>query len=259
MKRLKSAQKKENNTTMSSSSGAGAGRGQGTVSIKTADLNTYLVCKLCDGYFRNAMSIRECLHTFCRSCLTKKIQGGAKNCPTCGQYMGGNALAGCILDRTMQAVVDSIFPDLAKKDAEDRANFYADHGIQKKAVKMKMDEQDRLDALAAQEAEQHDYQEIVRVLPEESGLTPAELLPGLSKPSLKVRMSTKTKKLRSFVYKRIKKLMEQDETMEAVPIENIIFKCDGEYIDMEDQMHAVKQSLWTDKTEPLTFYYHKRL
>ena len=51
------------------------------------DLNTHLVCSLCDGYFREAHTVPDCLHTFCKCCLfkefAKKALKDAKNCPTC--------------------------------------------------------------------------------------------------------------------------------------------------------------------------------
>ena len=51
------------------------------------DLNSHLVCPLCEGYFREAHTVPDCLHTFCKSCLfkefAKKALKDAKSCPSC--------------------------------------------------------------------------------------------------------------------------------------------------------------------------------
>ena len=55
-----------------------------TVYVK--DLNAHLLCPLCDGYFRDAHTVAECLHTFCKTCLYtdfEKRQIREKCCPTC--------------------------------------------------------------------------------------------------------------------------------------------------------------------------------
>ncbi|CAM9484052.1 unnamed protein product, partial [Phaeothamnion confervicola] len=40
------------------------------------DLNPHLVCPLCNGYFRDAYTIPECMDTFCKSCLYKHFHAG---------------------------------------------------------------------------------------------------------------------------------------------------------------------------------------
>ena len=54
--------------------------------VYVKDLNTHLLCPLCDGYFRDAHTVAECLHTFCKTCLYtdfEKRQMREKCCPTC--------------------------------------------------------------------------------------------------------------------------------------------------------------------------------
>lgn len=38
-----------------------------SITFQTRILNQHLVCTLCMGYFKDACTIIECLHTFCRS------------------------------------------------------------------------------------------------------------------------------------------------------------------------------------------------
>lgn len=47
-------------------------------------------CPLCSGYFRDAVTIKECLHTFCRWCLYDYAEGGETEevcCPYCERNM----------------------------------------------------------------------------------------------------------------------------------------------------------------------------
>ena len=39
-----------------------------TLTFQTRILNQHLICTLCMGYFNDACTIIECLHTFCRAC-----------------------------------------------------------------------------------------------------------------------------------------------------------------------------------------------
>jgi hypothetical protein len=58
-------------------------------------LNEFLGCTLCKGYFREAHTITECLHTFCKECLidefAKSNYGKSKHCPTCNVNLGCTA------------------------------------------------------------------------------------------------------------------------------------------------------------------------
>ncbi|CDJ40536.1 zinc finger (C3HC4 RING finger) protein, putative [Eimeria tenella] len=120
-------------------------------------------CSLCSGYFRDAVTIKECLHTFCRWCLYDYVDGGETEevcCPYCernmqlltphrdgagkdcrhymprvtaacvagaGGVVGGSnssgatasapaANAAVLFDRTMQNVVDKLFPHFAYQE-----------------------------------------------------------------------------------------------------------------------------------------------
>lgn len=78
--------------------------------LPVKELNAYLCCKLCNGYFREAHSISECLHTFCKGCILNHLENqprGNKKCPICSVELKPHRL---IYDRTIQAVVDKLFP-----------------------------------------------------------------------------------------------------------------------------------------------------
>ena len=102
--------------------------------VSVEALNRHLVCGLCDGYFRDAHTIQECLHTFCKPCLLMefaRLAKGAKSCPICLIGLGQNPESKCIFDRNLQSCVDKLFPEFLKRErgeGEDtinkRENYY---------------------------------------------------------------------------------------------------------------------------------------
>lgn len=88
--------------------------------LSIARLNEHLLCKICDGYYREAHTISECLHTFCKVCLLREFHEqrgrGAKSCPTCAVHLGANPEARCVFDRNLQSIVDKVFPEYAERE-----------------------------------------------------------------------------------------------------------------------------------------------
>ena len=48
------------------------------VVFQTKIMNEHLICSLCMGYLRDAMTVTECLHTFCKSCIHQHFAGELK-------------------------------------------------------------------------------------------------------------------------------------------------------------------------------------
>lgn len=51
------------------------------------DVNDYISCFLCGGYLVEATTIVDCLHTFCKSCLLRRLLLKEHNCPKCGNLI----------------------------------------------------------------------------------------------------------------------------------------------------------------------------
>jgi len=98
------------------------------ITFQTRTLNQYLLCSLCMGYFKDAHTISECLHTFCKSCIIKFFMENS-DCPTCGISLLPFPLQTVRVDRSLQSIVDKIFPDLIRKDLEQEKNFYVSRGL----------------------------------------------------------------------------------------------------------------------------------
>ena len=80
--------------------------------IKKKDLHQWLKCPLCEGFFRDAHTINECLDTFCKSCIYKYFyeDSNRETCPKCGTHLGGKPAETIISDQTIQKIVDLLYP-----------------------------------------------------------------------------------------------------------------------------------------------------
>ena len=90
----------------------------------------HLICSLCDGYFRDPYTITECLHSFCKSCLFYAFAEGFRSCPKCEISLSPDPKKKVLPDRTLEEVVNTLFPDLKEKDEEDEKAFYEQRGIE---------------------------------------------------------------------------------------------------------------------------------
>ncbi|XP_057671095.1 mucin-2-like isoform X1 [Diorhabda carinulata] len=100
---------------------------QGSTKIPITDLNAYITCKICSGYFVDASTIIECLHTFCRSCIIKYFQKN-KYCPVCDvQVHKSKPLLNIRPDKTVQDIVYKLVPRLFQNEMQRRREFYDNH------------------------------------------------------------------------------------------------------------------------------------
>jgi len=98
------------------------------ITFKTRILNEYLLCSLCMGYFKDAFTIMECLHSFCKSCIYKYFVENSQ-CPTCEISLKPFPMLTIRVNRTLQSIVDKIFPQVLLKDLQDEKAFYLERGL----------------------------------------------------------------------------------------------------------------------------------
>ncbi|XP_014475956.1 PREDICTED: polycomb group protein Psc-like [Dinoponera quadriceps] len=90
-------------------------------------LNEQLTCRLCGGYFIDATTIIECLHSFCRSCIVKYLENN-KYCPICEvQVHKSRPLLNIRPDYTLQDIVYKLVPGCYQNEMRCRREFYAKH------------------------------------------------------------------------------------------------------------------------------------
>uniref|UniRef100_A0A3B3D003 Polycomb group RING finger protein 1 n=1 Tax=Oryzias melastigma TaxID=30732 RepID=A0A3B3D003_ORYME len=104
-------------------------RNEEKVKLKIKDLNEHIVCYLCAGYFIDATTITECLHTFCKSCIVKYLQT-SKYCPMCNiKIHETQPLLNLKLDRVMQDIVYKLVPGL--QENKRIKEFYQSRGLER--------------------------------------------------------------------------------------------------------------------------------
>ncbi|XP_014780034.1 polycomb group RING finger protein 1 isoform X1 [Octopus bimaculoides] len=97
--------------------------------IRIRQVNPHIVCSLCAGYFIDATTITECLHTFCKSCIVKYLQS-SKCCPHCNMKIHETQpLANLRADRTLQDIVYKLVPGLFENEEKRREEFYNSRGL----------------------------------------------------------------------------------------------------------------------------------
>lgn len=181
-----------------------------TIKLSVKELNQHLSCKICDGYFRDAHTIPDCLHTFCKICLfkefSKRTSRDAKYCPLCNTNLGSNPWSKVIFDRTLQAIVDKIFPQFALEDDEDEKKI--NENINSVKRELENDQQENSSKKVKYDPSKEDDQLkdtiTIRVVPSSAEDIPvSKRLPFLTKPLLKTISTIKISKIQNFIKKRL--------------------------------------------------------
>ncbi|XP_001601096.1 polycomb group protein Psc [Nasonia vitripennis] len=108
--------------------------GQSGGRLHLSTLNEQLTCKLCGGYFIDATTIIECLHSFCKSCIVKYLESN-KFCPVCDAQVHKNKpLSNIRPDQTLQDIVYKLVPGCYQNEMRCRKEFYAKHPEEKNSV-----------------------------------------------------------------------------------------------------------------------------
>lgn len=171
---------------------------ENVIRIPVSDLNRLLTCKLCLGYFQDAHTITECMHTFCRACIWSYFDryhdGRSIPCPHCKTDIGFYHIATTkiIFDRNIQSIADKIFP--------------ADVG-DSRLIQQQLQQQ--LSANSGESASEENIEFTVKALPDES--CEEELrLPGIPKPSFRGKLDVTIKKIQKFVATRLDESLQAD-------------------------------------------------
>ncbi|XP_047363242.1 uncharacterized protein YMR317W-like isoform X1 [Vespa velutina] len=102
--------------------------------LRLSKLNEQLTCKLCGGYFIDATTIIECLHSFCRSCIVKYLENN-KYCPICEvQVHKSKPLLNIRPDYTLQDIVYKLVPGCYQNEMRCRREFYSKHPEERSQV-----------------------------------------------------------------------------------------------------------------------------
>ncbi|KAA8550796.1 hypothetical protein F0562_002480 [Nyssa sinensis] len=86
------------------------------VKVRRETIASCITCPLCNKLLRDATTISECLHTFCRKCIYEKLSDEELECcPICNIDMGCAPLEKLRPDHNLQDVRAKIFPFKRRK------------------------------------------------------------------------------------------------------------------------------------------------
>ncbi|XP_061083878.1 polycomb group RING finger protein 6 isoform X2 [Conger conger] len=105
----------------------------GTDDERSLSLNQfypYIRCALCNGFYIDATTITECLHTFCKSCIVKHFFY-SNRCPNCNIVVHQTQpLYNIRPDRQLQDIVYKMLPDLEERERVRMCAFYKQRGLE---------------------------------------------------------------------------------------------------------------------------------
>ncbi|XP_020644637.2 polycomb group RING finger protein 6 [Pogona vitticeps] len=98
--------------------------------IKLSELTPYIMCSICKGYFIDATTITECLHTFCKSCIVRHFYY-SNRCPKCNIVVHQTQpLYNIRLDRQLQDIVYKLVVSLEEREKKQMHDFYRERGLE---------------------------------------------------------------------------------------------------------------------------------
>lgn len=98
--------------------------------INLSELTPYIICSICKGYFIDATTITECLHTFCKSCIVRHFYY-SNRCPKCNIVVHQTQpLYNIRLDRQLQDIVYKIVVNLEEREKKQMHEFYRERGLE---------------------------------------------------------------------------------------------------------------------------------
>lgn len=92
--------------------------------LRVSEVNPHLICVLCGGYYIDATTIIECLHTFCKTCIVGYLEA-SKHCPVCDNLVHKTKPHLRLRpDHTLQDLVYKLVPGLFQDEMKKRREFY---------------------------------------------------------------------------------------------------------------------------------------
>ncbi|XP_063434740.1 polycomb group RING finger protein 1-like [Mytilus trossulus] len=221
--------------------------------INISHLNSHITCSLCYGYFIDATTTTECLHTFCKSCIVKYLQT-SKSCPQCGvKIHETQPQLHLRADRTMQDIVYKIVPALFENEEKRREEFYNSRGFSKlkKGVVEKIPEPKLTCIQASDDRHMYKYDEKISICLERYHVHAMPVRGSHSKvPSLQEKFIRCSNRLQ--VHDVINLLMKRLE----IPSEaELTLICHGHELTKEWSLKQVYLMYWSPKGSPMFLFY----
>lgn len=214
--------------------------------ISLCALNSYISCDICKGYLIDATAITECLHTFCKSCIVKRLEfEEGKNCPRCDVVIHrSNPLLGIKADRTMQDIVYKLVPNLLRDEEHRERLFFHLRGVPWPKLAQRNAQSD------------DDYQ--------------MKTVDAITEDRVCIQLETKTDELRPLSRKficcssrttitHVKKLVAKKLFCDLEKYWSVDILCNDEVLGKDHTLKFIYVTRWRFKEPPLMLYYQPRV
>ncbi|CAH1785068.1 unnamed protein product [Owenia fusiformis] len=223
-----------------------------SVKLRIKDINPHIVCSLCSGYFVDATTITECLHTFCKSCIVKYLQS-SKFCPQCNvKIHETHPLSNLKPDNVMQDIVYKLVPQLFESESHRREEFAKARGL----IKQEPKECERGEALLRSVYD--DYQGHLYTNDEQISLCLERLRPVVEEVPDTYKIETLPKKfLRCPSRARVSHLRKLlNRKLGVPPGLQLNIMCNDENLEKDITLKQLWLMEWHEKAFPLLLVYN---
>jgi hypothetical protein len=95
------------------------------------DINPLLQCSLCQGYLVDPYTIKECMDTFCRTCILVYFEKLEYKCPKCQiNLQPFSDISKCLIpDRQLGDIIRSLLPSLDIDEINNEKSFYEQNSL----------------------------------------------------------------------------------------------------------------------------------
>jgi len=234
----------------------------GVIDLPLGPVSQRLTCAICNGYYREPYTIAECLHTFCKRCLFFAFNNGDRHCPTCDTNLNPDPYRECLADRTLESIVDKLFPMLKEADAEAEKKFYERRGIKMKKEFADVEQRDgggggggmttrsspktsRAAAASSPSSLYHDEMDFCLV--PDSSVDAAHRMPPLEMSSLRASGHLKVATMKKFLIMKLK--------LQQITPSSIEICCNGGQVGDELSLTFIQRTRWIQTGEEVTLTY----
>ncbi|XP_052869247.1 polycomb group RING finger protein 3 [Anopheles bellator] len=216
--------------------------------IKLKTLNEHITCEICRGYFIDATTVTECLHTFCKSCLVKHLEEN-NTCPTCENVIHqSHPLQYISFDRTMQDIVYKLVPNLTENEMQREREFYKSRNLPcPKDMPAVPDSDDKASEQVHQEADYHRQDEQVNVCLECIN----DKLRDLKRRFIRCSSQATITHLKKFLAKKVLDGIDRYKDIDIL--------CNDELLGKDHTLKFVYVTRWRFKDPPLRLQYRPRV
>jgi hypothetical protein len=95
------------------------------------EINPLLQCSLCQGYLVDPYTIKECMDTFCRTCILVYFEKSEYKCPKCQiKLQPFSDISKCLIpDRQLGDIIRSLLPSLDIDEINNEKSFYEENSL----------------------------------------------------------------------------------------------------------------------------------